>query len=106
METLGPEAGAMPSGTFTATPVALATPERVTERQVEAVYAVMRLLRNDRSEAGANETILCARCNRERPGQGSVQYGAKLLCNGCATDYELLRVARNVRGIDDFLLHT
>ena len=76
---------------------------RMTERQIEAVYAVMRLLRNDTPPASLPAIIVCDRCRRERPGHGSVTYGASLLCNGCATDYELLRVARSVHDIEDFL---
>lgn len=78
--------------------------QRLTERQIEAVYAVMRLLRDDGARPSSPEEIFCARCQRQRPGQGSVTYGSSLLCNGCATDYELLRAARNVRKIEDFLV--
>jgi len=76
---------------------------RLTGRQIEAVYAVMRLLRDDRASGGDTETVLCDRCRRARPRQGSITYGTVLLCNGCATDYELLRTARDVHHIEEFL---
>jgi hypothetical protein len=76
---------------------------RLTDRQIEAVYAVMRLLRDDRAVSGDDEAIHCDRCRRERPRQGSIAYGRILLCNGCATDYELLRTAGDVRRIEEFV---
>lgn len=67
-----------------------------TSGQVQAVYAVMRLLRDEDRERGRTleETITCTACRRDRPALGAVAYGATTLCNGCATDYELLRLAR------------
>ncbi len=67
-----------------------------TRGQVEAVYTVMRLLREDDRERGLSpeQTVLCHACQRERPSLGAVRYGETVLCNGCATDYELLRLAR------------
>ena len=67
-----------------------------TNSQVQAVYEVMRLLREDDRDRGrtADETVVCASCRRDRPAAGSVRYGETTLCNGCATDYELLRLAR------------
>jgi hypothetical protein len=76
---------------------------RLTERQIQAVYTVMRLLRRDRPAAGDDATIECQRCQRPRPARGSIAYGAILLCNGCATDYELLRTAGSVRFPEEFL---
>jgi hypothetical protein len=75
---------------------------RLSVRQIEAVYAVMRLLRDDGNAETAAE-ILCASCRRFRPGRGSVSYDGNLLCNGCATDFELLSAARRVRGVEEFL---
>ncbi len=67
-----------------------------TRAQVEAVYAVMRLLREEDRERGLSpeQTVVCRACRRERPALGAVRYGETVLCNGCATDYELLRLAR------------
>ena len=67
-----------------------------TSGQVQAVYEVMRLLREEDRERGLapDQTIICIACHRERPALGAVAYGATTLCNGCATDYELLRLAR------------
>ncbi len=67
-----------------------------TRAQVQAVFRVMQLLREDDRDRGRSpdETVQCTSCRRSRPAIGSVRYGDRILCNGCATDYELLRVAR------------
>jgi hypothetical protein len=67
-----------------------------TNGQVQAVYEVMRLLREDDRDRGLalNETVECSTCHRDRPAAGAVHYGEITLCNGCATDYEVLRLAR------------
>jgi hypothetical protein len=64
--------------------------------QVQAVFEVMRLLREDDRDRGldAGESVVCHSCRRARPAPGAVHYGSRTLCNGCATDYELLRLAR------------
>lgn len=83
---------------------AMPAPARsLSERQIEAVYAVMRLLRDDEAAPAASEEICCAACQRSRSGRGSVTYGENLLCNGCATDYELLSAARRVRSVEEFV---
>lgn len=66
-----------------------------TNGQVQAVYEVMRLLREDDRDRGrtVDDTVGCTLCRRDRSAAGSVRYGAATLCNGCATDYELLRLA-------------
>lgn len=67
-----------------------------TRGQVKAVYTVMRLLREDDRERGLSpqQTVVCQACRRARPALGAVRYRETVLCNGCATDYELLRLAR------------
>jgi hypothetical protein len=64
-----------------------------TVRQVAAVYEVMRLLRRDKTDHCSDSDFLCDSCGRSRPRDGSVTYGESVFCNGCATDYELLRLA-------------
>lgn len=76
---------------------------RPTARQVEAVYSIMRLLRRDRPVTGPEDQIWCDACHQTRARNGSASYGTHMLCNGCATDYELLRLARSVHSLDDFL---
>jgi formate dehydrogenase maturation protein FdhE len=62
--------------------------------QVRAIYSVMRTFRDDdRSRVAPEARFLCARCGCSRPLAGSLDYGGARLCNGCATDYELLRTA-------------
>ena len=67
-----------------------------TTGQVQAVFEVMRILREEDRDRGlrADQTVTCEACRRERPAVGAVRYGEATLCNGCATDYELLRLAR------------
>ena len=69
--------------------------------QVLAVYEVMRLLRRN-SPAGPDE-IWCESCRRSRDSGGSAIYDERTLCNGCATDFELQRLARTARDLDDYL---
>ncbi len=70
--------------------------------QIEAIFGAMRTFRDDdRTRPSAALTILCLRCGRDRPAAGSLAYGEVRLCNGCATDYELLRMA----GLERDLLH-
>jgi hypothetical protein len=73
--------------------------------QLRAVYQVMRILAIDDRQRGtpATKTVLCAACRRSRPSIGSVDYGGTRLCNGCATDYEVLRMAALVDDVQAFL---
>lgn len=74
---------------------------RLTARQILAIYGVMRLLRDDRPPLSS--AIDCRGCKRRRRAHGSVTYDDRLLCNGCATDYELLRAAGLTRELQEFL---
>ncbi len=67
-----------------------------TRAQVRAVFEVMRILREDDRSRGLHPAaqVHCTTCNRDRPAAGAIRYDGSLLCNGCATDYELLRIAR------------
>jgi len=74
-------------------------------QQLRAVYQVMRILADDDRQRGipVTRTITCAACRRGRSSIGSVDYGGARLCNGCATDYELLRMAALVDDVQAFL---
>ncbi|MHB8578190.1 MAG: hypothetical protein ACYDCQ_23000, partial [Dehalococcoidia bacterium] len=62
--------------------------------QVRAIFDVMRTFRDDDlSRVAHDATFSCGRCGRTRTLAGSVAYGELRLCNGCATDYELMRTA-------------
>jgi hypothetical protein len=74
-----------------------------TSIQVRAVYEVMRLLRRDRVSIDDENEIWCDSCLRTRHSAGSATYGSRMLCNGCATDFELQRLTRSVRDVDDYL---
>jgi len=73
--------------------------------QLRAVYSVMRILADEDRERGTppESRIRCAACRRDRPAAGSVDYLGTRLCNGCATDYELLRMAGVVPDLTAFL---
>src|SRR5215208_1215117 len=73
--------------------------------QLRAVYEVMRILAADDRDRGTPppSTILCAACRRDRPVPGEVDYDGVRLCNGCATDYEVLRMAAVVDDVAGFL---
>lgn len=76
-----------------------------TAAQIESVYRVMRLLaEDDRDRPSRRDHVLvCAGCRRERAAAGSVQYDTVTLCNGCATDYEVLRIGGQVRNAAEYL---
>jgi hypothetical protein len=62
--------------------------------QVRAIFDAMRTFRDDDlSRRVEDSSFTCDRCGRRRPPAGSLRYGELHLCNGCATDYELLRTA-------------
>ena len=73
--------------------------------QLRAVYAVMRILAEDDRGRSAvlPPTIPCASCRRERPAAGSVNYAGTRLCNGCATDYEVLKISAIVDDLAAYL---
>lgn len=73
---------------------------RLSASQVRAIFDAMRTFRDDDlSRSGGEATFECDRCGRRRPSAGSLVYGDLRLCNGCATDYELLRTAGLVSDI-------
>jgi hypothetical protein len=76
-----------------------------TAEQLRAVYRVMRILADDDRERGTpfTSTVVCAACRRQRPAVGSVDYHGTRLCNGCATEYEVLRMASVVDDVEGFL---
>lgn len=84
-------------------------PERkrsgATTEQLRAVYEVMRILaEDDRDRAGvAGVALFCDSCGRDRPAAGSVEYAGHRLCNGCATDYEVLRISGHTADVQSYL---
>jgi hypothetical protein len=75
-----------------------------TPGQIRAVYAAMRILAEDDRERGAPlDSFDCTACRRERPIAGAVDYAAAHLCNGCATDFEILRLAGIATDVDAYL---
>ena len=90
---------------MSATARAEAQRTRASAGQLRAVYAVMRILAEDDRGRGtpAGATVLCHACRRTRAAAGSVQYDGTRLCNGCATEYEVLRISGVVEDLPAFL---
>ena len=82
------------AGADAADPPPTAQPRTLSAGQVRAIFDAMRTFRDDDlGRAAQAGTFTCSRCGRVRSLAGAVSYGAIRLCNGCATDYELLRTA-------------
>jgi hypothetical protein len=78
-----------------------------TSGQIRAVYTAMRILAEDDRDRGAPlDTFICTACRRDRPVAGAIDYDAGHLCNGCATDFEVLRIAGIVADVDAYLHRT
>ncbi len=73
--------------------------------QLRAVYGAMKVLvEDDRARDSGEEALIpCFACRRDRPAAGSVAYDGRRLCNGCATDFEVLRIAGLVADLDAYL---
>lgn len=77
----------------------------LTPRQMAAVQAVMRLFVEEDLARGVSpkQRLHCAACRRPRPMPGFVRYGEHLLCNECATAYEVARLCGQARCADEFV---
>lgn len=69
----------------------------------EAIAALMRLFVEDDLASGVlpDATRACDACGQQRPAAGFVQYDGRMVCNACATAYEVQRacgVARSIGG--------
>jgi formate dehydrogenase maturation protein FdhE len=62
--------------------------------QLAAIHAVMHLFVDDDLAAGVSPhtRIHCDACVGPRPQPGAIRYERYLLCNGCATEYEVARI--------------
>ena len=78
-------------------------PHRASAAQLRAVYTVMRILAEDDRARGADHEAYCDACRRGRAAAGSVDYAGTRLCNGCATDYEVLRMDDRVPDVGAYL---
>ncbi len=77
----------------------------LTPRQRAAVRAVMRLFVEEDLARGVSprQRLHCSACRRPRPMPGFVRYGEHLLCNECATAYEVARLCGQVRCANEFV---
>ncbi len=78
---------------------------RLTENQLAAMVYVMRLFVEDDLALGvpASATILCPACEAQRPRAGAIPYDRYLVCNECATEYEIARVTAGPLSIGQYL---
>jgi hypothetical protein len=65
----------------------------LTQKQVAAIRSVMRLFVEEDLGNGIqpDERTFCDACQEVRPLAGTIPYGRYLLCNACATEYEVAR---------------
>src|SRR5262245_54081071 len=85
-------------------PTGTSTRRDATPDQIRAVYTAMRILaEDDRERAAPLDTVDCTACRRDRPAAGAVRYAEAHLCNGCATDFEILRLAGIVVDMEFYL---
>lgn len=75
------------------TQVAAPAERTLSAEQVAAIRAVMRLFVEDDLANGVapNKRMLCDACQTAQPSLGFIEYDRHLLCNGCATEYEVAR---------------
>src|SRR5579884_2987271 len=76
-----------------------------TPAQLAAIEATMRLFVEDDLASGVSprRKIFCDACHQARPMPGFVRYDRYLLCNPCATDYEVARIRGVALTIDQFV---
>lgn len=69
--------------------------QRLPDRLVTAIEYLMHLFVEEDLERGIPPAarIYCAACARERPRAGAIPYYRSLVCNHCATEYEVARAA-------------
>ena len=73
-------------------------PKSSDAEQVAAIRAVMRIFVEDDVANGVapHARMYCDACQSARPAAGFIRYDRHELCNGCATEYEVARVAGSV----------
>ncbi len=83
----------------------LQEPHPLSERQIGAIRTAMRLFVQDDLALGraSAERLYCDACELPQPAAGFIQYGRYQVCNGCATEYELVRAQGLVGSIGQFI---
>ncbi|MGI8550190.1 MAG: hypothetical protein ACR2PL_05220 [Dehalococcoidia bacterium] len=88
-------------------PKHLATPvgRFLSPQQIESVRAIMRLFLTDDAAKGIPREwqLVCHCCEARKWAAGFVRYGRTILCNDCATEYEISRLRGHTDLVTDFL---
>jgi hypothetical protein len=73
--------------------------------QLAAIRAAMQVFVEEDLEQGMTgaQRVFCDACELPRPRPGAIRYQPYLLCNRCATAYEVARAARWVRTAGQFV---
>lgn len=89
----------------TAQAIAARAGNGLTERQVEAIKGAMHAFVEEDLERGVPpwSTRICTACRCLRLAAGFVAYDGLLLCNECATEYELSHARGLVSTTEEFL---
>ncbi len=77
----------------------------ITAGQHDAVQEAMRIIIEDDRQRGVDPRaeLACARCRRQRPMLGSLNYDDIRLCNACATGFEIARLGGRVRTCGEYV---
>ena len=83
---------------------ATAPVHELTPDQLTAIRTAMRLCLDDDVARGVlpEHRVACEACRRPRPLPGAIQYDRSMLCNACATEYEVARARGLVSSVTQF----
>lgn len=78
---------------------------RLTDSQLGAIRTAMQLFVDDDLSRGleVDRRLYCEACERKRPAAGFIQYGRYMLCNACATEYEIAHAGGLATNIGHFV---
>jgi len=77
----------------------------LSDSQLGAIRTAMQLFVDDDLSRGleVDRRLYCEACERKRPAAGFIQYGRYMLCNACATEYEIVRAGGLAMNIGHFV---
>lgn len=78
---------------------------RLTDSQLGAIRTAMQLFVDDDLSRGleVDRRLYCEACERKCPAAGFIQYGRYMLCNACATEYEIAHAGGLATNIGHFI---
>jgi len=97
--------GCAPNPAIPLRPLARRRKRRLTARQRAAMAQVMQLFVEDDLALGVSPTasFYCPACERERSRAGAVRYGRYLVCNLCATEFEIAMLTLGTLSIGQYV---